>query len=91
MYVVKDTKKRPIALTGESDKGKYYVHWIYVDRNFTMTGSYYENNGNKFIFEENLKKGWNIIIGYSFVNKDGTRTNTSTTGSIPAGAKWVVE
>jgi hypothetical protein len=57
-------------------------HFVYVDRNVTITGS--GDGGDKYYYNVSLKKGWNIYYG----NYGRQDDRMKVTNNVPSGLKW---
>ena len=87
----------PLLLMGESSKGLCMVSWLYADQDVDITGSYTNEEGDRYIYDVKLKKGWNVWLSYESktFNEYGIWTGKITMNyeigeieDIPVGAKW---
>jgi hypothetical protein len=92
------TKSRePLLLLGKSDKGNCVVEWRYINTDVNITGSFTTEEGDSFVYDVKMKKGWNVWLSYETktLNEYGIWTGKWTMtyeigeiGDIPVGAKW---
>ena len=78
--------RRFLKLQGTSNKGKFYVDFIYVDKNVNIINQTYHFGTQ--LFNVRLKKGWNAVVVYFQGENDDAPEYTFTSEPVPFGAKW---
>jgi hypothetical protein len=81
------------AYKSDKQTGAFYhsgSNWlsflVYAAEDVSITGSYTDEDGCSQKFNDQLKKGWNIVYSQSYVENNGCFYEEAT--EPPSGAKW---